>query len=472
MPISKKIILLTAEALKDRVLTFVERQTIVKAALKDGISESEVNQYLDSALQQRLKSYTKEELKHCPNCGAQIPLISDQCQFCGTMLTAGDSKNVYKNVSGSEMQIIRRENLKTEQERQSLETCPDCGAPFPLISSVCTHCGHILHEKADSELNVKNLVQNIQAAIDRLKAAPKPTFFKVLMFRLDIILFYFAAAFLIVDCIGGFSYNICISASLLLTSFILLLTNITKKDSPVEIADTEFYSALYSHEMYSRETATLYGEDAEAKQLLGSYAAEIAKVKKQRVFNRSMLSALVLCLLAIPVVMYCLAPSTEERDRQNRETHLDIYEMASFSKPLLPLPGYPVADCYSDFISADGGARLSFEVVYFNMYIDDLLGDTLYYRVRVDGLDLVSTGKKNGSADTCKLRVFLWDKNKKPVAKNIQPIEILYNSEDSHEKILTFGKGHYFGDFVSKKSLNNISRLKEIADSAYYYTVY
>ena len=106
------------------------------------------------------------------------------------------------------------------------------------------------------------------------------------------------------------------------------------------------------------------------------------------------------------------------------------------------------------------------------MYIDDLLGDTLYYRVRVDGLDLVSTGNKNGSADTCKLRVFLWDKNKKPVAKNIQPIEILYNSEDSHEKILTCGKGHYFGDFVSKKSLNNISRLKEIADSAYYYTVY
>ena len=473
MPISKKIILLTAEALKDRVLTFVERQTIVKAALKEGISESEVNQYIDNALQQRLKSYTKEELKQCPTCGAQIPLISNQCQFCGTMLTAGNVQTGYKNISGEEMQIIRRENLKTEQERQNITKCPDCGAPFPLISNVCTHCGYILHEKADSELNAKNLIQNIQTAINKLKTAPKPTFFKVFMFRIDIILFYFAAAFLILDCIGGYSSYICISASLLLTSFILLMTNKTKKDSPVEIADNEFYSALYSHEMYSRETDTLYGENPEAKQLLNNYAAEIAKVKKQRTTNRSILSALVLGLLAIPMVLYYFAPSTDERAQQNREKHLDIYEMSEFSKQLLPLPNYSVANYYSDFISANGNATLAFDVVYFDLHIEDLLGDTLYYKVRVDALNLVSTGQKNNNADTCRLRVFLWDKNKKPVAKDMYPIEILYHdNDDNYEKILTFGKGHYYGDFLSKKSTYNIKRLKEIADSAYYYTIY
>ncbi|MBO7141538.1 MAG: hypothetical protein J6V76_00275, partial [Bacteroidales bacterium] len=86
MKITKKIKRLVDLALSDSVLTYVERQTIVKTAINSGISEKEINQYIDNALRKRLKSYTKEELQHCPFCGAQIPLVSDECLFCGNSL--------------------------------------------------------------------------------------------------------------------------------------------------------------------------------------------------------------------------------------------------------------------------------------------------------------------------------------------------------------------------------------------------
>ena len=83
MAVSKKIFDLTRLALQDRVLTFKERQTIVRVALEEGVSEQEINAFLDNMLNQRLKTMAKEELCSCPGCGAQIPLISEDCMYCG-----------------------------------------------------------------------------------------------------------------------------------------------------------------------------------------------------------------------------------------------------------------------------------------------------------------------------------------------------------------------------------------------------
>ncbi len=74
MAVSKKIVDLTRLALQDRVLTYTERQTIVK-------------------------------LRNCPSCGGQIPLISDQCLYCGTFLNQ-QPENVYSmDVVGEEAEL-------------------------------------------------------------------------------------------------------------------------------------------------------------------------------------------------------------------------------------------------------------------------------------------------------------------------------------------------------------------------------
>ena len=133
MSIPPKIANLTALALSDRILTYTERKTIVAAAVKEGVSEKEINQYLDDALSQRLKFYTKEELKSCPFCGAQIPLLSESCLFCGNELNNDNQllHNPPPFIEGTEAEIIRAENLRVAKENINLKTCPDCGAPYP-----------------------------------------------------------------------------------------------------------------------------------------------------------------------------------------------------------------------------------------------------------------------------------------------------------------------------------------------------
>ncbi|MBQ5514009.1 MAG: hypothetical protein IIT83_10020, partial [Bacteroidales bacterium] len=83
MAIPQKIQQLTELALKDKVLTQVERQTIVNAALEMGVPQQEIDAYLSHATDERIRSiYSKEEMTHCPFCGALTPLISDQCLHC------------------------------------------------------------------------------------------------------------------------------------------------------------------------------------------------------------------------------------------------------------------------------------------------------------------------------------------------------------------------------------------------------
>ena len=63
MAISQRIIQLTRLALSDKVLTYVERQTIVDAATSEGIAAQEINDYLDAMLTEKLSQYDKTSLK-------------------------------------------------------------------------------------------------------------------------------------------------------------------------------------------------------------------------------------------------------------------------------------------------------------------------------------------------------------------------------------------------------------------------
>ena len=65
MAISKHILDLVTLALQDRELTFTERNTIIQKAVEEGTAVAEINAVIDNMLEQRLRSYTKEELGSC-----------------------------------------------------------------------------------------------------------------------------------------------------------------------------------------------------------------------------------------------------------------------------------------------------------------------------------------------------------------------------------------------------------------------
>ena len=307
MAISKHIADLTRLAISDRVLTFRERETILAEARAEGIPDAETNAFLDGMLAQRLKSFSKEELKDCPACGAQIPLISDQCPFCGNAFA---SRQSVAGISGDAADIIRSENKKTEQPDTEPKNCPNCGAPFPLVSNICPHCGHVHHARQDSDLNIKNLIENINKSILHIQFAYKPTIIDVIMGNVGTIVIIFAVALLVSSFYYPGGWGICA----FVVAIPLVFLGIKHKDgySPVEVADVSYYTALNDHNMYVRLVESVYGDNPEAKKYISQLGDEIKKADRSRRTNRLIITIFAVILFSSMLLPLYITPSYQK----------------------------------------------------------------------------------------------------------------------------------------------------------------
>jgi hypothetical protein len=257
----------------------------------------------------------------------------------------------------------------------------------------------------------------------------------------------------------------------LILSFVFLFTNF-KDNSPVNAANKIYYEGINSEVRYLRQIDTIYGENKEARKLINDLTQEIQTIKIKRNKNRLMITTLFLALMTIPVILYVQSPTTSELYDIDRAEHPEIYQMSEYTKIIKPLPGYSVHNNYQDFIEANEDTKLSFDVIFFQNKIENNI-DSVTYKLRIDPVKIVSKGKKINEPDTCALRIFLWDKDKKPVGKFLYPITIhSHDTDDDVEILLKNGFGHYEADFTSKRHTNSIERMRQIADSACYYTIY
>lgn len=495
MAIPKKIIDLVTLALDDRKLTFKEQETIIAEAVNMGIPESEVRAYISATFNERLKTYSKEELTNCPSCGALVPLIDDQCLNCGKSLNSGGTRRVVPvNVKGRAADIIRSENEQTAVQKHN--RC-QCGAPLPLVSNICEYCGAVLHEQEDSSVNIKKLINSMQASSMRMKNTLRPSFGLVLKYRSSMLCLYFASAFLILSELLDNDTMLCISAVLLPLAFLLVsVTNQGERSStfpdfnfsvgwlsevavyymfgvhftqsPIDKADEEYYKALYTYEQYKRQIATIYGKDAGAQKMLNDYSTEIDGYKKVRSRSRNLLLMLFVVLLAIPVAIYLYMPSASEQYLTNRAEHAKIYEMTDFEKTI---PCKPYEKNTDGLITIGGDVDLRFDVLDEFHVIPE--SHDVLYRMRVSGVDLVSTGKIAAQPDSCIFEGALIGKDDQIVGREFFPFRILIrHSNDNYHKIMDKGKGHVWVEMQAAKSTYSAKRLKEVADSASYFLIY
>ncbi|MBP5501784.1 MAG: zinc ribbon domain-containing protein [Bacteroidales bacterium] len=466
---------LSALALSDRVLTDLERHTIANKAIRNGISSEEINQYLDDQLNLRLKSYTKVDLRDCPYCGAQIPLISDECMYCGKPLEHIEgSTNIAFNISGKEADIIRSENQRVEQERHGITNCPDCGAPFPLISNICESCGHVLHERTENALNIKNLLTNMQRSIDRVNKAPKPTVLQIIMYWFYYILMILSIFAFIVGIIAESEVGKIISLTGFIGGIIAMGTNAVLNDtkSPVLIADGEYYKAKHSYEMFAREVDTLYGDDDEAQKMLSNFSSTLKLLKRERYQNRIKVGRIILitALVILGVVTYFSVKAEDytQPHKENKEITIppNTEWALNFSKHLEPYPPESgVQDNLSDFLRANKGAELSFVMGEDN--------NQPVFHWKVAQLELLpgESADTNHIFKNVEIGIQLLDSN----CQQIKTLSICLASRmpyHNYNTIIDKGEGHYYIDFWSKNYTSEESILYTISEKAVYYTIY
>lgn len=316
MAVSKKIVDLTRLALQDRVLTYKERQTIVKVALEEGVPEPEINAFLDNMLNQRLKTLAKEELCSCPGCGAQIPLISEDCMYCGIKLEKGAVVQAV-NISGEEAEIIRSENLRTEKKEQNIKNCPTCGAPFPFMSNVCPSCGYVHHARLASEFNVKKLISNIEDSTNKLLNSPNPTFLEVVRDQFGKIFFIFMMmVYISMPLYAGLIAKMSGALAGFFLIILILLAPIAigalKMAQPTltERSNSAYFEALYNYNKYTRFVEVFYGENQEARTYLAKLSDVLKKATKKRRLERLKLAIFLVLAMLLPFIPNLLIPSS------------------------------------------------------------------------------------------------------------------------------------------------------------------
>lgn len=473
MAISNRIKELTEIALKDKVLTFVERETIIKAGIEEGISKEELDEYINKALQEKINSQAKEDLDSCPQCGAQIPLISDTCPFCGFEYEKSKHKapSNTENLTDEDAETIRRENAKT---------CPGCGHTFPLISNICPTCGHIMHEQRDSQLNIKNLVEGINDFIAEMKNNHKATFLEVLSHRKAVVMLYLGTLCLIFTSISiqyGATKLLEIFTVGTLVCFFLTFRWLKKsktEDSPVEVEDNNFYKCLNMYEMYTRQVQSLYGNNQEAKDALAKFNDLISELKHNKKQNRIKLTIL---LLIITVVFSCsplLLPSVKNNYEENKAKYEEYYKLVERKTTLT---GYDLDfdSKIRPFIKSTSTADLHVDILSQQWYLTDTVLSK--FKLRIDNVEIVSTGVANHQPDSLiPFGLLLWNKDHKLIGKDLPPIMLDMHGQDANSKdnvsgIMEKASGSCFVNFVTTDTISDIEAIKNILDSAYYYSI-
>lgn len=462
---------LTVLALSDRVLTDLERHTIVNKAIRNGISSEEINQYLDDQLNLRLKSYTKVDLRDCPYCGAQIPLISDECMYCGKPLEHIEgSTNIAFNISGKEADIIRSENQRVEQERHGITNCPDCGAPFPLISNICESCGHVLHERTENALNIKNLLTNIQRSIDRVNKAPKPKAIQIIGYWFYYILLLFSVFGFIVGIIADNEAGKLISLIGFVFGVALMATNAVLFDtkSPVLIADGEYYKARHSYEMFARGVDTLYGDNKEAQDMLSKFSYTLKQLKQQRYKNRIRVGSFILTIaIAILGLITYYGSHTKKEEKPHPVINIKTkdYWALNFSKTLKPFPSVNgVETKLRDYMIVFEDAELTFVLAADS--------DNEYHwkvnKVALKGINAQTWGFENILKKP--IDIVLLDSTYNRIY-TLRPNIVSKHPYLSYSDIMNHSSKTYYADFWSKKQTSSDSLLKIIAQKAEYYQI-
>ena len=278
----------------------------------------------------------------------------------------------------------------------------------------------------------------------------KPSFKK---YRLDILFFYFAAAFLAISALKGKDTFLCLSFFFLVVSILMLMY--TKQSQ--ELDNGTNYSCVESDDGLM---GWLIGNiiDHVFYYLFEVGASKSPITKADEEFFVALVFAVV---LYIPVFVYYLVPTPADRVRSFDKENPEVMAMADFSKQI----NYLADSTYtiSDWLTVDSTAVLDFVPLSY-----DIFSMADIYKMRLTNVNLVSTGVSFERSDTCFLQAALYGDDGHYVLRLGNAI--VNSGKDNYHTVLNRGKGHIYVEFVSDSAFS-AKKVKELADKVRYFKI-
>ncbi len=95
------------KALEKGVILFNEKDEILKKGIELGLDSLELEMYIENYQSTQQKIETEKDTKKCPKCNANIPFLSNVCNFCGAELTVKSNQ-----ISDKELVVNIHENIE------------------------------------------------------------------------------------------------------------------------------------------------------------------------------------------------------------------------------------------------------------------------------------------------------------------------------------------------------------------------
>ena len=247
----------------------------------------------------------------------------------------------------------------------------------------------MLHEQTDSELNIRNLINNIKQSIKEISNCPKNTYGQVVMLRI----IYVCLGMAILYCIWP-GFIIIIGGLLVSVAPAFLFNYVQTKEnfdtSSKNQIDIQYFNAIFSMEMYIRQIETLYGSNQEAKTLLSEYAKLIDIHKEQRdKRNRKFaikytISIALIFLIAIIVPLHPFKNLT--KSHKNDVIFKEVVTIV-YIKNIKPNPEMPVDSICTKYFSIKNDAILTIDAITNR-------DSTISYGLNISNIELESTGER------------------------------------------------------------------------------
>ncbi len=307
MAIPLRITNLVELALKDATLTPKEKSIIMEEASKDGIDTAEMEEYLRRSISFAISNKPKSQLKSCPSCGAQIPLISEYCPYCAhhySDISHNPESDLASILDERQKRAIEEENRRVAQEQDqkldSVTNCPNCGAVRPFISNVCPHCNHVYFYSKENDQNIQNMVDESNQLLDVMRNEIKKVTAGAIL-KTRAIQFGLAILSLPLLVLGGALWIVALAFI-----FGLIKTPVDKYIAKWNATEARLQNIL-------RRMEYLYSGHREACQLIRCNYDEITKIRQEKSPKRIMIIFSIALVLATAIFVGSRYESFKER---------------------------------------------------------------------------------------------------------------------------------------------------------------